>query len=286
MGGDTAPMALLPTVRPVSVHVGCAGWNLPRDFQDEFPGADTGTHLQRYAARLPAVEIDSSFYRPHRPETYARWAAGVPQGFRFAVKLPRTITQQRRLADCADLLETFLDQTAGLGQKLGCLLVQLPPSLALDKRAATAFFRTLRERHSGAVACEPRHATWFSPQGESLLKAFRIARVAADPPRAPTDGEPGGDTALVYYRLHGTPRIYYSDYPPEVLETLVSKLGTWLQSGSETWCIFDNTALGAATGNALSVSRRTAAPESADTPHREAPTSAVRGRAQHRAIQP
>lgn len=111
---------------PPPLHLGTAGWALPRAEQPVFP--PEGTHLQRYAARFPAVEINSSFHRPHAPATYARWSASVPDHFRFAVKAPKTITHERRLADAEDRLDAFLAQVSGLGEKLGCLLLQLPPN--------------------------------------------------------------------------------------------------------------------------------------------------------------
>lgn len=87
------------------IHLGCAGWSLPREYADEF--VQSGSHLQRYAARLNAVEINSSFYRPHRPGTYARWASSVPEDFRFAVKLPKIITHDQRLQGCTEVLDEF-----------------------------------------------------------------------------------------------------------------------------------------------------------------------------------
>ncbi|CDS52509.1 COG1801: Uncharacterized conserved protein [Polaromonas sp. CG9_12] len=102
---------------PARIRVGCAGWSLPRALWLAFPAA--GTHLQRYAARFNAAEINSSFYRPHQNATYARWAASVPENFHFSVKLPRTITHQQRLAGCAGLLDDFVAQAGGLGEKLG-----------------------------------------------------------------------------------------------------------------------------------------------------------------------
>src|SRR5690349_12428290 len=73
--------------RVENVRVGCAGWSLPKEHADRFPAE--GSHLERYAACFPAVEINSSFYKPHRPTTYARWAASVPPDFRFSVKVPK-----------------------------------------------------------------------------------------------------------------------------------------------------------------------------------------------------
>jgi uncharacterized protein YecE (DUF72 family) len=197
------------------------------------------------------VEINSSFHRPHRPATYARWSAGVPTSFRFAVKLPKTITHGQRLQETGGLLDAFLGEAAGLGEKLGCFLVQLPPSLGFDPEVAADFFADLRARSSVPLACEPRHPDWFGPQADDLLRELGVARVAADPARVPEAGEPGGWPGLRYYRLHGSPRMYYSAYSGEYLAALAARLQADAAAGRTVWCIFDNTTLGAATGNAL-----------------------------------
>ncbi len=231
------------------VLVGCAGWSIPREHAACFPG--DGTHLERYARRLAAVEINSSFYRPHRPATYARWAASVPESFRFAVKAPRAITHERRLRDCDELLDRWLGEVAALGACLGPLLVQLPPSLAFDPVLAGAFFDALRERCDGDVVCEPRHATWFTRDAETLLQLRRIARVAADPAVVPTAALPGGWAGLVYYRLHGSPRMYYDRYGHAYLQELAGVVQAAAARGIRVWVIFDNTAEGFATLDAL-----------------------------------
>ncbi|MDO9406132.1 MAG: DUF72 domain-containing protein [Polaromonas sp.] len=236
-----------PSARPV--NIGCAGWSLPRASWPSFP-AD-GSHLERYAARFNAVEINSSFYRPHQAATYARWAGSVPASFRFSVKLPKTITHTQRLADCDALLDTFLAQAGGLGDKLGCLLVQLPPSLALQADTAIAFFEALRARHPGAVALEPRHASWFTPEADAWLAGLKVARVLADPVLHDQGRLPGGDPALVYLRLHGSPRMYYSAYARPVLDLLAVRLDKAAASDAAVWCVFDNTAAGAAVDDAL-----------------------------------
>ncbi|WP_439624894.1 DUF72 domain-containing protein [Gemmata sp.] len=236
------------TKPPRAVRVGCAGWAVPKASADAFPAA--GTHLSRYAGRLPAVEVNSSFYRPHKPSTYAKWAASVPGGFRFAVKVPKEATHVRRLADPGDVLDRFVPEATALGEKLGPLLVQLPPSLAFDAGTADPFFAALRDRFDGAVVLEPRHATWFESGAERLATKFRVARVAADPAVAAGASAPGGWDGLVYYRLHGSPRVYYSAYDDEYLKDLATKLSGAAES-AEVWCVFDNTAEGAATVNAL-----------------------------------
>ncbi len=232
-----------------AIHLGCAGWSLPREQWPAFP--ETGTHLQRYAARFPAVEINSSFYRPHRPETYERWAASVAPAFRFSVKVPKWITHERRLRECDAALEEFLGQCTRLGDNLGCLLIQLPPSLRYEPSEAQAFFAALRAGYAGDAVLEPRHPTWL--EAESLLREQRIGRVAADPSPLEGGDSPTGWPGVRYYRLHGSPRIYYSSYPGDYLARLAATLQTEQAQGIPAWCIFDNTASGAAVPNALEV---------------------------------
>ena len=172
----------------------------------------------------------------------------MPEHFRFAVKLPREITHDRRLVDAAAPLEQFLDEIQPLEARLGPLLVQLPPSLAYDAPAAEAFLDLLRNRFGGEVACEPRHASWFEADADVMLCRHRVARVAADPARVPAAAQPGGWPGLAYYRLHGSPRMYYSAYDSGYLDQLATALAT---RQGPVWCVFDNTASGAAAGNAL-----------------------------------
>lgn len=228
------------------IRVGTAGWNIPRAHRARFP--ETGSQLQRYAARLNAAEINTSFYRPHAIATYERWAAAVPSGFRFSVKVPKVITHERALTRAREPLVRFLDEISGLGKHLGPLLVQLPPSHAFDGRRVGRFFELLRARHEGPVICEPRHVTWTTRAAEALLVTFRVVRAAADPPRAAGLEEPGGWRGLVYYRWHGSPRPYFSPYSPEQLRALAVKVSG---CGCDAWCIFDNTGSGSAAGNAL-----------------------------------
>ncbi len=231
----------------MSAYVGTAGWAIPRAHVHHFPSV--GTALQRYAGILAVVEINSTFHRQHRPATYARWAESTPADFRFSLKLPKKITHERKLLG-VDLLDEFLTGASLLGKKLGPILVQFPPSLAFDPEVATLFFRTLRDRHTGPIVCEPRHSSWFTDDADGLLKMSRIGRVAADPAVVPTAGEPGGWPDPAYYRLHGSPRKYFSGYEEEAIGRLASALKG---ATKEVWCIFDNTAGGAAAGDALNL---------------------------------
>jgi uncharacterized protein YecE (DUF72 family) len=197
-----------------------------------------------------AVEINSTFRKRHRRSTFERWRDTVPDHFRFAVKLPEAITHEAQLAACKVALCEFVGDVLGLGRKLGPLLVQLPASAHFDRRRARTFFQILRELHGGSVACEPRHASWYTPRVADLLLEYDVARVVADPPRPALAASPAGAPSLLYVRLHGSPRTYWSAYDDARLAHFRGLIAG-ASDRTEAWCIFDNTAAGAATLDAL-----------------------------------
>jgi uncharacterized protein YecE (DUF72 family) len=230
------------------IVIATAGWSIPRIVTAQFSGR--GTHLQRYARALRGVEINSSFYREHSRETYAHWASLTPRTFKFAVKFPGLITHEHRLRRARRPLQEYLENVAGLGRRLGPLVVQLPPSLDFESRVARTFFGLLRECHDGPVVCEPRHPTWFTGAADELLRNHRIGRVAADPAVVPAAAQPGGWPGIVYRRLHGSPRKYWSIYDAHGLSHWAQELNA-LPRSTPAWCVFDNTAGAGAAGNAL-----------------------------------
>lgn len=230
------------------VRVGCAGWSISSRHQRLFgPGSSM---LARYATRFGVVEVNSSFYRHHRTSTYERWAAAVPAHFRFSVKLPQRISHELALRGAAPTLDRFLGEVDGLGAKLGGFLLQLPPSLALDGRAASAFFRVFRRRSEAALVCEPRHASWFTAAADALFERYAVTRVAADPARVPVAGCPSPDPIWPYWRWHGSPRMYYSAYSDAALAELAARVDRGRHAPNPSWVIFDNTAQGFATTDA------------------------------------
>lgn len=233
-----------------AVRIGCAGWSIPSRHAHLFGEGDS--HLARYATRFDVVEINSTFHRPHQPRTFERWAASVPAGFRFSAKLPKSITHEARLQRSGDELDRFFGSVAGLGRKLGGVLVQLPPSLVFDPRGADRFFAMLRRRTTVAVACEPRHASWFAPRVEALWTRYAVTRVAADPALLAEAARTGGaaDARWRYWRWHGSPRIYYSAYDEAALRALAAGLEAKGRARTPAWCIFDNTAHGHAVADA------------------------------------
>ncbi len=231
----------------MTYYIGCAGWSVPSHCKAKFP--EQGTHLERYAEVFNAVEINSSFYRPHQPKTYARWRESVSQDFRFAVKVPKTITHEKKFVDCRDDFKRFLFEVGHLEDKLGPLLVQLPPSFAFKHDNAATFFALLRASFVGEIVLEARHLTWFDVDVQHLLFEHNISRVAADPPVTANVAKANMEPS--YFRLHGFPDVYFSKYSDKFLASLSEDLRSAHRSASAVWCIFDNTGLGHATTDAI-----------------------------------
>jgi uncharacterized protein YecE (DUF72 family) len=238
-------------VAPNTIRSGTAGWSIAREAAGAFPADGTG--LERYSVVLPCAEINSSFHRPHRASTWEKWRDSVPAGFRFSVKVPKTVTHVAKLVGAGDAVAAFVGEAALLNDKLAVLLVQLPPSLALDPKVAADFFADLGARTPVRIAVEPRHASWFSDEASALLQEHGVARVGADPARVPEAARPLVVNGLAYWRLHGSPVIYRSSYADRIDDIASSMLGT---EADERWCIFDNTASSAATADALALLSR------------------------------
>jgi uncharacterized protein YecE (DUF72 family) len=229
------------------IFVGTAGWRSPRETED-----DARSHLERYALSLNAVEINSSFYREHRAQTYRRWADSTPEDFRFSVKLWREFTHNRKLVlTDEDALAKSIAAISHLGDKLSVILVQIPPSLKFDHKIAEDFFLKLRRLYQGAIAFEPRHKTWLEESALALLEAFNITKVRADPERCPLSerDQTRLEKDLIYFRLHGSPEIYKSKYTLEYLSGVARQMLS--SRARERWCIFDNTTFGYSLDNSF-----------------------------------
>ncbi len=225
------------------VRIGTAGWAIPKALADRFPKEGSG--LERYSKVLDITEINQTFYRLPRPSTFQKWADTTPENFRFSLKLHRSFTHSHKLRSTQGL-EEFCETAGHLERKWHALLIQLPPSLAYEPQIVESFLQKLKELYDGHIAIEPRHESWRD--AEEILAKLSIARVAADPARYGDDAWPGGYKGFAYWRLHGSPKIYYSEYDESFLQDLVKKIE---EGPSEQVVIFDNTASGAALKNAL-----------------------------------
>jgi len=223
--------------------IATAAWSIPRSVAAAFP--EEGSGLARYASVFNGVEVNSTFYRRRKTSTFERWAGTTPEGFRFAVKIPREITHQHAMKSIRRPFEVFLRDISALGEKRGPLLCQLPPSLRFDLESFEAAFDTMRTLDQGPIVIEVRHKSWASEHAIALLQRYSIDRVLADPalvwPASDFRERPR------YIRLHGKPKVYYSSYSDAEISAFSKLLGP------DSWCVFDNTASGAAIENALTM---------------------------------
>lgn len=229
------------------IRVGLAGWTNPP--AKRFERAPAQTHLSYYAAHFSCVEINSSFYRPHRGATYARWRDETPGPFRFSVKMPRSVTHESHLKRCATEVGRFYEDIAALQAKLAAVLVQLPPSCEFNGRTVRTFFKSTPSVRGTKLVCEPRHPSWFTSAAERVLREAGVSRVAAEAVRAPGADIPGGVRRFAYFRWHGAPCPYYSKYSVAQLADFATAVKG--ANATETWCVFDNTARHAAWDDAL-----------------------------------
>ncbi|BAF70059.1 DUF72 domain-containing protein [Nitratiruptor sp. SB155-2] len=225
------------------IYIGTAGWSIPKEYAHLFP--KEGTHLERYAHIFNITEINKTFYQLPRATTLQKWSKSTPDHFRFSVKLHRSFTHFHKLRSTENLHE-FIERMQNLGDKWLALLIQLPPKLTFEAETATPFFSTLRSIYQGHIALEARNETWL--EVKEVLQQFNISLVAADPPRFEGNNKPHFYTDLVYYRLHGSPKMYYSKYDEEFLKQIAKNI--MRLKAKDTLVIFDNTASGAAIANA------------------------------------
>lgn len=231
------------------LHIGTAGWQLPKDL----PTRMEGSTLERYAEHFNAVEVNSTHYKHHMQRTFQRWAASVPTDFRFAVKMHRDVTHVERLTRIGPVQE-FLQEVSALGDRLGPVLVQLPPKLAWSDVHGDVL-EAMREVYDGPVVLEPRHPSWADGPVLRRLQQARISVAAADPPLIVPTLQPLGDPAMSYFRLHGNPRMYWSAYDRDALHAVAEQVKQLVESKRQVWVMFDNTAGGAAAPNALQLGR-------------------------------
>lgn len=254
-----------------SIRTGTSGW-LYRHWRGRFYPDDVPVRrwLGYLARRLEAVEVDGTFYRLGRPGTFERWRADVPPDFVFAIKGSRYVTHMLRLRRAeAPLANFFAQGVLLLGEQLGPILWQLPPTLAFDADRARAFLeqlpRTVREaerlaRHhdrrlagraatrapdgrDGRVrhALEPRHGSWFSPGALALVAEHDVALVAADTAgRHPTRPAAPG-SGHVYLRLHGSRELYRSRYTDAEIAAWARRCARHARAGHDVFAFFDNT---------------------------------------------
>ena len=233
--------------------IGTSGWIYPHWGGGVFypPGLKQEGWLDFYARHFASVEVNNSFYRLPEKHVFESWKAGTPPEFRFAVKASRFITHMKKLGAPESSAAKFLQNVAGLGEKLGVVLFQLPPFWKLNLQRLEAFLAYLQSQQimpGMRTAFEIRNTTWNCPDAHALLRKYRAALVFADWPDLAVEEPVTAD--FVYVRRHGPTWLYSSDYSREQLQELAARIRTWLQENRDVYVYFNNDAGGYAVKNA------------------------------------
>lgn len=228
--------------------IGTSGWNYDA-WRAGFYGARPRKEWLRYcAAQFSALEVDATFYRLQSRETFRRWAAETPPGFRFAIKANRYLTHSKKLNDPLPAIRVERERADVLGSRLAVVLWQLPRNLHKNLVRLDEFVRALRYWRSVRHAIEFRHASWFDAEVAACLHAHRIANCQSDAADWPLWD--AVTTDLVYARLHGHEITYAADYGDDALRAWGRRVRRWLRAGRDVHVYFDNDALGHAPRNA------------------------------------
>ena len=211
------------------LFVGTSGFSYP-EWKGVFYPADLPADqmLRFYSQTFATVEINNTFYRYPKDETLRQWAATVPAGFRFSVKAHRRITHEKRLADVDADVGFLFERTQALGDRLGPLLFQLPPSLRCDFALLEAFLHAQRPR--AQVVMEFRHPTWRQERVYAMLEEHRVSLCAAETDDEAQPRERVGP--ISYLRLHK------SRYTPEDLQDLAEWIGQRLREKRDVYAYF------------------------------------------------
>ncbi len=227
------------------VIIGTSGWNYDHWRGVFYPeGLAKARWLDHYAGIFASIEVNATFYRLMRPSTFEKWRQKTPEGFLWSIKANRFITHIKRLKDVADPLNSFMESVRPLGEKLGPILFQLPPSLAFDRGLIRDFISLLPQ--GGRYVLEARHKSWLCDEALSCLKESGIAWCISDTAgRYPyLEAITAGHT---YIRLHGSQRLYASCYTEGELQRWASRIREW---GVDAHVYFDNDFMGYAPMNA------------------------------------
>ncbi len=223
---------------------GTSGLVLPSPKREAPETFRTGSRLAWYSAIFNSIEINSTFYKMPLPATFSRWAEEVRPDFRFTIKLWRGITHVSDLRFLPADVDRCLDAVDHLGEKKGCLLIQLPPGL---KATAAEKLESLLDTICAAdrqrtwkLAVEFRHRSWYIPEVETLLHRYQTARVLHDMPASSIAVLPE-PVPFVYLRFHGPAGDYKGGYTDATLATWAQRATDWLSTGKEVYIYFNNT---------------------------------------------
>ena len=224
-----------PTVS--NIHVGCSGWVYKHWRGILYPeGLPQRRWFERYADEFDTVEINASFYRVPLGSTFEGWRDKAPPGFRYAVKVNRFVTHMKKLLDCEEEVDRFISLARQLGDKLGPLLYQLPPSLHRNLERLDAFLGRLPGDLEHVV--EFRHKSWYDEEVLAALDKHHVGFVTHDMKGLVSPRWASGKAA--YVRFHGAGGKYWGRYSDDALLEWTDWVLEQASVGRSVWCYFNN----------------------------------------------
>jgi uncharacterized protein YecE (DUF72 family) len=219
------------------IRIGCSGWNYRHWRERFYPKELPQKHwFEFYAEHFDTVEINNSFYRLPKPETFDKWREQAPARFCYSVKANRYLTQAKKLKDCEEPLERMMTAVRHLGRRLGPILYQLPPNMGVDLDRLESFLKLAPSDVTNVF--EFRNTSWYVPETFALLDRYRAAFCIHDMPGSASERIAVGPAT--YVRFHGGEGKYWGRYSDERLMSWAEWLVQQARSGRACWCYFNN----------------------------------------------
>lgn len=210
---------------------------MPPEFRDK-------SRLTYYASLLNSLEVNSSFYKVPQAATVKRWAETVPEEFVFTFKLWQEITHVKPFAFKQEDVSKFMEVIDQAGEKKGCLLIQFPPSLTIDRYAQVedllGIIQSNSSYHGWKVAVEFRHPSWYIGEVFEMADEYNCSIVLHDMPRS-ANHQLNKEASFVYLRFHGPAGDYRGGYPDEFLMQQAIQITNWRMTGKDVYVYFNNT---------------------------------------------
>jgi uncharacterized protein YecE (DUF72 family) len=231
----------IENMRNKKINIGTSGWSY-KHWKGAFYPQEMKPieYLLFYTQHFDITEINASFYRLPLKSTVENWVKKVPKHFRFCPKINRYITHIKRLHDPEETVARFFEVFEPMKEKMGPVLVQLPPSLKFDYDVAEHFYSTLKKNFKEySFAMEVRHETWMAEESLTLMSKYDMAFVISQ------SGErfPYAETVTaknIYVRFHGPKELYASSYSDKMLKDFAKKFQRWIDKGHYVWAFFNN----------------------------------------------
>jgi len=240
-------------------YVGTSGWMYKSWRHSFYEDQPTRTWLQQIDRKLGCVEIDGTFYRQQKKETFEKWAAQVSDEFRFAIRGHRYVTHNRKLLDVGDSVTRVREPALGLGKKLAAVLWQLPPFMRKNIDRLESFASTLVRWNDVWHVMEFRHTSWFDEETAKTLERCGLVNCISDAGKF--ERWDAVTAKAVYVRLHGKPRTYADSYSNKELSEWAKKIHKWNGEDRDVFVFFDNDIEGAAPQNALTLLEKIQSPK-------------------------